>query len=199
MRPNRACGRSRDLPVPAQGASIYARVLDHAGSGGRSRWRTRQYCLPMSKRRRHPGSQRFSRLDGWPICSPADASPTSSRSPAHGSGPMWVATPSSQWTFTTYSLPVSRRTYSRFVPLDRSTAQGGLCHEASAQPVAQPDRSSATRINRQLSGWNLPPLVKRAFGAHRTALKPRPALAGGRYFDVILSVYRIHRAAGGAS
>ena len=29
-----------------------------------------------------------------------------SRTPAHGSGPMWVATPSSQWTFTTYSLPV---------------------------------------------------------------------------------------------
>ena len=25
-------------------------------------------------------------------------------------GPMWLATPSSQWTFTTYSLPVSRRT-----------------------------------------------------------------------------------------
>src|SRR5579863_10619856 len=47
-----------------------------------------------------------SRLDGWPICSPADASLTPSRTPAHGSGPMWVATPSSQWTFTTYSLPV---------------------------------------------------------------------------------------------
>ena len=27
----------------------------------------------------------------------------------HGLGSMWVATPSSQWTFTTYSLPVSRR------------------------------------------------------------------------------------------
>src|SRR5271165_4104939 len=40
----------------------------------------------------------ISRLDGWPICSPADASPTSSRTPAHGLGPMWVATPSSQWT-----------------------------------------------------------------------------------------------------
>jgi hypothetical protein len=30
--------------------------------------------------------------------------------PAHGSGPMWFATPSSQWTCTIYSLPVSRRT-----------------------------------------------------------------------------------------
>jgi len=36
-RPNRAYGRSRDLPVPAQGASIHARVLDHAGLAGRSR------------------------------------------------------------------------------------------------------------------------------------------------------------------
>jgi len=30
-------GRSRDLPVPAQGASAHARVSDHAGSPGRSR------------------------------------------------------------------------------------------------------------------------------------------------------------------
>jgi hypothetical protein len=35
--PKRAYGRSRDLPVPAQGASIHARVLDHAGLAGRSR------------------------------------------------------------------------------------------------------------------------------------------------------------------
>src|SRR5262249_36070399 len=48
-----------------------------------------------------------SRLNGWPIRSPTDASPTSSRTPAHGSGATWIATPSSQWTFTTYSLPVS--------------------------------------------------------------------------------------------
>src|SRR5262249_8371968 len=52
----------------------------------------------------------LSRLNGWPARSPADASPTSSRMPAHGLGPMWVATPSSQWTCTTCSLPVSRRT-----------------------------------------------------------------------------------------
>jgi hypothetical protein len=31
----------------------------------------------------------------WPARSPADASPTPSRMPAHGSGPMWFATPSS--------------------------------------------------------------------------------------------------------
>jgi len=30
-------------------------------------------------------------------------------------------------------------------PLDRSAAQGDLCHEASTEPVAQPHLSSATR------------------------------------------------------
>src|ERR1700680_2281610 len=56
------------------------------------------------------------RLNGWPIRSPTDASPTSSRTPAHGSGATWIATPSSQWTFTTYSLPVSRRTHVCYGP-----------------------------------------------------------------------------------
>ena len=57
-----------------------------------------------------PGISFLSRLNGWPARSPADASPTSLRLPAHGSGPMWVASPSSWGTFTSYSLPVSRRT-----------------------------------------------------------------------------------------
>src|SRR4029077_18459235 len=33
----------------------------------------------------------------------------------------------------------------RYGPLDPSTARSGLCHEASARPVARPSRSSATR------------------------------------------------------
>ncbi len=44
--------------------------------------------------------------------------------------------------------------------------KGGLCHEASARPVTRSSRSSATRAYRQLPGWNLPPLVNRAVGAH---------------------------------
>jgi hypothetical protein len=40
-----------------------------------------------------------------------------------------------------------------------------LCHET--QPLWLPARTLVSyRINRQLSGWNLPPLVIRAFGAH---------------------------------
>jgi hypothetical protein len=49
----------------------------------------------------------LSRLDGWPVHSPTDASLAPSRVPAHGSGPMRFATPSSWRTFTAYSLPVS--------------------------------------------------------------------------------------------
>ena len=58
------------------------------------------------------------------------------------------------------------RLHSNYGPLDRSTAQGGLCHRASIHPVTRINRLSATRSNRQLSGWFLPPLVIRAFWAH---------------------------------
>ena len=69
------------------------------------------------------------------------------------------------------------RLHSRYGPLNCSTAQGGLCHEAPAQPVTQPNRSSATGANRQLSGWLLPPLVTRALGAHSINFIPRFALS----------------------
>src|SRR5262249_33338036 len=58
------------------------------------------------------------------------------------------------------------RLHSRYGPPDRSAALGDLCHKAPARAVTRTSRSSANRINRQLSGWNLPPLVIRAFGAH---------------------------------
>ena len=49
-----ACGRPRDLPVPAQGACAHARVSDRAGSAGGSPYRRLPCCLPLSRRRRHP-------------------------------------------------------------------------------------------------------------------------------------------------
>lgn len=52
----------------------------------------------------------LSRLNGWPVRSPTDASPLPSRADMHGSGTMWFAMPSSYRTCTDYSLPVSRRT-----------------------------------------------------------------------------------------
>ncbi len=114
MRSRRkADGRSRDLPVPAQGTSAHARVLDHAESDGRSQYHARSYCLPISKHRRHPGSERF-RGSMAGLCAPL---PTLRPRPRervrtargrcgllllHRSG---LAPP--------YSLPVSRRTHSR--------------------------------------------------------------------------------------
>src|SRR5262245_14829723 len=101
-------GRSRDLPVPAQGASAHARVFDHAGSSG-----ARDDALGCVAFHHMHGvgtqDRTLSRLDGWPMRSPVNASPRPSRATAHDLGPMWIATPSSQGTFTLYSLPVSRR------------------------------------------------------------------------------------------
>ena len=54
-------------------------------------------------------NRKLSRLNGWPMRPPVNASPRPSRATAHDSGPMWIATPSSQGTCTLYSLPVSRR------------------------------------------------------------------------------------------
>src|SRR4249920_907148 len=54
-------------------------------------------------------NRKLSRLNGWPMRPPVNASPKPSRATAHDSGPMWIATPSSQGTCTLYSLPVSRR------------------------------------------------------------------------------------------
>jgi hypothetical protein len=48
------------------------------------------------------------------------------------------------------------RLHSRYGPPGCSTAQGGLCHEASARQVALPNRSSATRpIDYYLGGFFL--------------------------------------------
>src|SRR6266511_26858 len=44
-------------------------------------------------RRRHPGTV-ISRLNVRPTRTPVNASPTSSRTPTHDSGPPWIATPS---------------------------------------------------------------------------------------------------------
>ena len=69
------------------------RVFDHAGLGGRSRYRASHVAFRVSD---HVGLrvEDFSRLDGWPMRSPVNASPASSRIPAHDSGPVWFATPS---------------------------------------------------------------------------------------------------------
>ena len=126
-------GRSRDLPVPEQEASAHARVFDHAGSSERSQQRALTCCLPTFARRRHPG-RTLSRLDGWPMHSPVNASPWPSRTTAHDSGPMWIATPSSQGTCTLYSLPVSRRFAIRVRCSPNSCRRGPEVSTAESDP-----------------------------------------------------------------
>ncbi len=80
------------------------------------------------------------------------------------------------------------RLHSNYGPLDRSTAQGGLCHRASIHPVTRTNRLPATRSNQQLSGWILPPLVIRAFWAHWDMRVSGPAARGlfpGRFMAVL--------------
>ena len=75
----------------------------------RSRWRAPPFCRPLMTT---ASASRLilSRLNGWPIGAPPDASPPASRPTTHGSGPMRFAIPSPQWTGATYSSPASRRT-----------------------------------------------------------------------------------------
>jgi hypothetical protein len=58
------------------------------------------------------------------------------------------------------------RFHSRYGPPDRSAAQRRPLSRGS-DPCGYPHKPLVSyRINRQLSGWNLPPLMIRAFGAH---------------------------------
>jgi len=95
-----AAGQTRDLPVPAQRASIHARVFDHAGRVG-ARNNAAVHVAFRENEHVAPETFKLSRLYGWPKRSPADASSSPSRMPTHGSGPMRIATPSLQWTCTT--------------------------------------------------------------------------------------------------
>ena len=76
----------------------------------------------------------LSRLNGWPMRSPTDASPTPSRMPTHGSGPMRIATPSPWWTLTSYSLPVfiDAPKFNNFGPPESLLKMVGLCWRTGA-------------------------------------------------------------------
>ena len=102
---------------------------------------------------------RLSRLNGWPMRSPVNASPRPRGSSTHDSGPVWIATPSLQWTFTTYSLPVSRRTETalrasservkEFLSRSASRFPGG----SRGPPVGCTNPSSAGKSLQLLDAW----------------------------------------------
>jgi len=56
--------------------------------------------------------------------------------------------------------------HSRYRPPDRSAAHGDPCHEAPAPSGYPAEPLVSYQINRQFSGWLLPPQVIRAFRAH---------------------------------
>ena len=58
------------------------------------------------------------------------------------------------------------RLHSRYGPPDRSAAQRRPLSRGSGPSGHPTEPLVSYRINRQLSGWNPPPLVIRAFGAH---------------------------------
>jgi hypothetical protein len=70
------------------------------------------------------------------------------------------------------------RLHTRYRPLDCSAAQSDLCHEASTPSDCSSKPLVSYQINRQFSGWILPPLVIRAVGAHRKASHGTAASAG---------------------
>jgi hypothetical protein len=87
-------------------------VSDRAGSECDSRCRHTRCCLPPNSTASAPQSARslrcgvrFSRLNGQPACTPADASPSPLRMTAHGSGPVQFAILSLWDSFIPFNSP----------------------------------------------------------------------------------------------
>jgi hypothetical protein len=56
----------------------------------------------------------ISELNGWPACTPVNASPVALQRPTHDSGPVWLASPSPCDSFIHNSLPVFTGATKRF-------------------------------------------------------------------------------------
>jgi hypothetical protein len=115
-QPDYPAGQTRELPVPAKEAY-------HAGLP-RALALACSIILPSVISTASAPRIFLSRLNGWPVPSPTDASALASRPPMHGSGTMRFATPSSCRTFTDYFSPVSRRTEIRTPDPQMRSASG---------------------------------------------------------------------------
>src|SRR5262245_6336656 len=100
---HRPSGRTRALPVPRDKERLHMpgspTTPGHMSARAVAPIRVAFHTCDSVGPRDVP----LSRLHGWPMHSPTDASPLL----AHGSGPMRFATPSSSRPFTAYALPVS--------------------------------------------------------------------------------------------
>jgi hypothetical protein len=75
-----------DSPCPGIIGYAHASVYDHAGPSGRSRYRAQSVLPSVSGTTSAPGKRVLSRLNGWPVRSPANASLMPSRATAHDFG-----------------------------------------------------------------------------------------------------------------
>ena len=98
---------------PLKVLAYMRRVSDRAKSKSVSRYRHFQFRLPLiSTASALRSGHRFrrgvsiSRLNGWPVPTPVNASPAPLRGPMHDSEPVWIATPSPYETFIHNTLPV---------------------------------------------------------------------------------------------
>ena len=102
----RPTGSHWGLPVLAHRASAHAQGLRLRGAGPPlASGATARVAFPTLQRGRRPGGV-ISELNGWPVRTPADASPAMLPPPAHDTGPWWLATPSMSDSFIPYSMPV---------------------------------------------------------------------------------------------
>ena len=99
-------GERRDLPVLARKDSVHAQVLRPRGVHRAARANAAgDVAFRLVRRRRHPEAV-ISRLNGWPARTPINASPPPSQTPAHDSGPSWIATPSMSGVLIPFLPPV---------------------------------------------------------------------------------------------
>ena len=99
-------GERRDLPVLARKDSVHAQVLRPRGVHRAARANAAgDVAFRLVRRRRHPEVV-ISRLNGWPARTPVNASPPPSQTPAHDSGPSWIATPSMSGVLIPFLPPV---------------------------------------------------------------------------------------------
>ena len=105
--------RHRISRFPLEVLAYMRRVSDRAESRSVSRYRRFRFCLPLISTASAPrSSHRFrgevsiSRLNGWPVRTPVNASPPPSRMSMHDSEPVWIATPSPYETCIHHTLPV---------------------------------------------------------------------------------------------
>jgi hypothetical protein len=95
-----------------------------------------------------PGTFKLSRLNGWPVCSPVNASPTSSRMSTHDSGPVWLSgrgagypTPPPQIPACSFPAPGSRRRSNAIVGLYTTDPQA-RCFCDMLSPALSPEHAS---------------------------------------------------------